>query len=57
LQALNGDQGELGVPSIYRLMDAVDNYLQLPPRALDKVPTSLARSLALPFLESILHCH
>jgi len=39
LQALNGDQGELGVPSIYRLMDAVDNYLQLPPRALDKVPT------------------
>jgi elongation factor Tu len=36
LKALNGDEDELGIPSIYRLLGAVDTYLQLPQRALDK---------------------
>jgi elongation factor Tu len=36
LKALEGDQGELGEPSIFRLMDAVDAYIPTPKRATDK---------------------
>ena len=36
LKALEGDMGELGVPSITRLMDAVDSYVPVPERAIDK---------------------
>jgi len=36
LKALNGDQGELGEPSIGRLVDALDNYIQEPAREIDK---------------------
>ncbi len=35
LKALEGDQGELGEPSIMRLADALDSYIPLPERALD----------------------
>jgi len=35
LKALQGDQGELGEPSIYRLAEALDTYIPEPKRALD----------------------
>jgi elongation factor Tu len=36
LKALNGDTGDLGEPSIQRLVDALDNYIPEPARELDK---------------------
>jgi elongation factor Tu len=36
LKALEGDKGDLGEPSIQRLMDAVDAYIPTPKRATDK---------------------
>jgi elongation factor Tu len=36
LKALEGDKGDLGEPSIHRLMDAVDAYIPTPKRATDK---------------------
>jgi len=36
LKALEGDKGELGEPAIMKLMDAVDQYIPLPERAVDK---------------------
>ena len=36
LKALEGDKGELGVPAIMKLMDAVDSYIPTPVRAIDK---------------------
>jgi elongation factor Tu len=36
LKALEGDKGDLGEPSIGRLMDAVDSYIPTPARATDK---------------------
>jgi len=36
LKALEGDKGDLGEPSIMRLMDAVDDYIPTPKRATDK---------------------
>lgn len=36
LKALEGDTGELGAPSIDRLMNAIDEYIPEPKRALDK---------------------
>ncbi|HSW76742.1 MAG TPA: elongation factor Tu [Candidatus Saccharimonadales bacterium] len=36
LKALNGDTGELGEQSIHKLMDAIDTYIPLPERAIDK---------------------
>src|SRR5260221_9105403 len=36
LKALNGDQGELGEPSIQRLVDALDNSIPEPAREIDK---------------------
>lgn len=36
LKALEGDQGELGVPAIMKLMDALDNYIPAPTREVDK---------------------
>jgi elongation factor Tu len=36
LKALEGDKGDLGEPSIARLMDAVDSYIPTPKRATDK---------------------
>jgi elongation factor Tu len=36
LKALNGDQSELGEASIKRLMDAVDSYIPVPKRDVDK---------------------
>jgi elongation factor Tu len=36
LKASEGDQGELGEPSIYKLMDALDSYIPLPVRQKDK---------------------
>jgi elongation factor Tu len=36
LKALEGDKGELGEPSIMRLMEAVDSYIPTPKRATDK---------------------
>jgi len=36
LLALNGDTGEYGRPAIARLMEALDNYIPEPERALDK---------------------
>ncbi|MGB0909740.1 MAG: elongation factor Tu [Nitrospirales bacterium] len=35
-KALEGDQGEIGVPSIMRLLEAVDTYIPTPERAIDK---------------------
>src|SRR5512145_2659237 len=35
LQAVEGGQGELGEPAIYRLADALDSYIPEPKRALD----------------------
>jgi elongation factor Tu len=36
LKALEGDAGELGVPSIQKLLDACDSFIPEPVRALDK---------------------
>ncbi len=36
LKALEGDASEIGVPSIQRLLDALDSYVPQPVRALDK---------------------
>jgi elongation factor Tu len=36
LRALEGDRGEMGEPSILRLMDAVDAYIPTPKRAVDR---------------------
>ncbi|HVP65866.1 MAG TPA: elongation factor Tu, partial [Anaeromyxobacteraceae bacterium] len=36
LKALEGDKGELGEPSIFKLMEAVDSYIPTPKRAVDK---------------------
>ena len=36
LKALEGDTSELGRPAIKKLMDAVDSYIPLPQRAVDK---------------------
>lgn len=36
LKALEGDQGELGEQSIFKLMEAVDSYIPEPERAIDK---------------------
>lgn len=36
LKALNGDAGDLGEPSIVRLIDALDNYIPEPIREIDK---------------------
>jgi elongation factor Tu len=36
LKALEGDVGELGVPSVLKLMDAVDLYIPTPARDVDK---------------------
>jgi elongation factor Tu len=36
LKAMEGDQGELGEPSIMKLMDAVDEYIPQPKREKDK---------------------
>jgi elongation factor Tu len=36
LKALEGDEGELGEPSIMKLMEAVDSYIPQPERAVDK---------------------
>ena len=35
LKALEGDQSEIGVPSIFRLADALDAYIPTPERAVD----------------------
>ncbi|MCX5729797.1 MAG: elongation factor Tu [Deltaproteobacteria bacterium] len=35
-KALEGDKGDLGEPSIARLMEAIDTYIPQPPRAKDK---------------------
>jgi elongation factor Tu len=36
LKALEGDTGELGEPSIFKLVEALDNYIPLPARQKDK---------------------
>ncbi len=36
LKALEGDQSEIGVPSILKLMDTVDSYIPLPKREIEK---------------------
>ena len=36
LQALNGDEGELGVKSIDRLIEAMDDYIPIPERPVDQ---------------------
>ncbi len=36
LKALEGDKSDIGVPSILKLMDAVDSYVPTPERAIDK---------------------
>jgi elongation factor Tu len=36
LKALEGDQGELGAPSVKKLMDEVDRYIPQPERDIDK---------------------
>jgi len=35
LKALEGDESEIGIPSIGRLVDALDTYIPLPERAID----------------------
>jgi elongation factor Tu len=35
LKALEGDQSDIGVPSIYKLVDALDSYIPEPERAVD----------------------
>ena len=36
LKALEGDKGELGEPSVMKLMEAVDSYIPMPKREIDK---------------------
>src|SRR5574340_830814 len=36
LKAMEGDQGPLGVPSILKLLEAIDTYIPTPTRAIDK---------------------
>jgi len=36
LKALEGDEGEMGVPSIFKLAEALDAYIPTPERAIDK---------------------
>ena len=36
MKALEGDQSEIGVPSILKLLEAVDTYVPTPERAIDK---------------------
>src|SRR6056297_899964 len=36
LKALEGDQSEIGVPSIVRLMEAMDSFIPVPERAVDQ---------------------
>ncbi|MDZ7787631.1 MAG: elongation factor Tu [Halofilum sp. (in: g-proteobacteria)] len=36
LKALEGDQSEIGVPSILRLMEAMDSFIPVPERAVDQ---------------------
>ncbi|MFX4370023.1 elongation factor Tu, partial [Acinetobacter baumannii] len=36
LKALEGDQSEIGVPAIIKLVDALDTYIPEPQRAIDK---------------------
>ncbi|MEX1081292.1 MAG: elongation factor Tu, partial [Halofilum sp. (in: g-proteobacteria)] len=36
LKALEGDQSEIGVPSIIRLMEAMDDFIPVPERAVDQ---------------------
>ena len=36
LKALEGDQSDIGEPSIFRLADALDSYIPTPERAIDK---------------------
>ena len=36
LKALEGDKSEVGAPAIMNLMDAIDSYIQLPERDVDK---------------------
>ncbi|HHW4680276.1 MAG TPA: elongation factor Tu [Xylella taiwanensis] len=36
LKALEGDQSEIGVPAIIRLVEALDNYIPEPERAIDR---------------------
>jgi elongation factor Tu len=36
LKALEGDKGDLGEPSLQRLLDAIDSYIPTPQRATDK---------------------
>jgi elongation factor Tu len=36
LKALEGDQSELGVPSIFKLVEAMDAYIPMPERAVDQ---------------------
>jgi len=36
LKALEGDQSDIGEPSIFKLADALDNYIPEPERAIDK---------------------
>lgn len=36
LKALNGDQGEYGIPAILKLLEAVDSFIPEPPRPVDK---------------------
>jgi elongation factor Tu len=35
LKALEGDKGDLGVPSVIKLVDALDEYIPVPKRAID----------------------
>jgi elongation factor Tu len=35
LKALEGDQSEIGVPSVIKLVDALDSYIPVPERAID----------------------
>jgi elongation factor Tu len=35
LKALEGDQSEIGVPSVIKLVDEMDNYIPVPERAID----------------------
>jgi len=36
LKALQGDQGEYGVPAVYKLVDTMDSYIPAPERDIDK---------------------
>jgi len=36
LKALEGDQSEIGVPAILKLVDALDTYIPMPERAIDR---------------------